>query len=47
LEFDVRMQCGSILLDGLWPSEFIFFTSYALSGLVLSFSSFPFMLLET
>jgi hypothetical protein len=28
------------MLDGLWSGEFIFFTSYALSGLVLSFSSF-------
>jgi hypothetical protein len=44
-EFDVRIRCGSILLGGLWPSEFIFFTSYALSGFILSFSSF-FMLLE-
>jgi hypothetical protein len=35
------------MLDGLWSGEFIFFTSYALSGLVLSFSSsFFFTLLE-
>jgi hypothetical protein len=30
----------------LQPSEFIFFTSYALAGLVLPFSSFFFMLQE-
>jgi hypothetical protein len=35
------------MLDGLWSCEFIFFTSYALSRLVLSFSSsFFFTLLE-
>jgi hypothetical protein len=28
-------------------SEFMYFTAYALAGLVLSFSSFFFMLLET
>jgi hypothetical protein len=46
IEFDERIWCGSILLGGLWPSEFIFFTSYALARLALPFSSFFFMLLE-
>jgi hypothetical protein len=40
------MRCETILLDSLQSGEFIFFTSYALSGLVLPFSSF-FSLLET
>jgi hypothetical protein len=31
----------------LRPDEFIYFTSYTLAGLVLPFSSFFFMLLET
>jgi hypothetical protein len=41
------MRCGTFPLDGLRSSEFIFFTSYALSGLVLPFSSLFFTLLET
>jgi hypothetical protein len=41
------MQCGTISLDNLQSDEFIFFSSYALSSLVLSFSSFFFTLLET
>jgi hypothetical protein len=45
--FDGRIRCRSVMLDGLWSGEFIFFTSYALSRLVLSFSSsFFFTLLE-
>jgi hypothetical protein len=35
----------SLPLDGLQSGEFIFFTSYAMAGLILSFSSFT--LLET
>jgi hypothetical protein len=46
-KFDGRMRCGTVLLDSLQSSELIFFTSYALSGLILPFSSFIFMLLET
>jgi hypothetical protein len=34
------MAVVRVPLDGLRPDEFIFFTSYALSGLVLPFSSF-------
>jgi hypothetical protein len=41
------MQCRTFPLDGLRSSEFIFFTSYALSRLVLPFSSSFFTLLET
>jgi hypothetical protein len=41
------MQCRTFPFDGLRSSEFIFFTSYALSRLVLPFSSFFFTLLET
>jgi hypothetical protein len=39
-----RVRCGSVPLRGLWSGEFIFFSSYALSGLVLPFF---FTLLET
>jgi hypothetical protein len=41
------MRCGNVPLNGLWSNEFIFFSSYALSGLVLPFFSFFFTLLET
>jgi hypothetical protein len=44
--YDERVQCGAIPLKDLRPSEFIFFTSYALTGLVPPFSSFFFTLLE-
>jgi hypothetical protein len=44
-EYDGRMRCRSVLLSGLWPGEFIFFTSYALAGLTLSMSSFFFFTL--
>jgi hypothetical protein len=47
IRFNGRMQCGTVPLDGLRSDEFIFFTSYALSGLVLPFSSFFFTMLET
>jgi hypothetical protein len=46
LGFDGRVRCGAVPLGGLRSSEFIFFSSYALSDLVLPFSSF-FMMLET
>jgi hypothetical protein len=39
------MQCGIVSLTGMQPSEFVYFSSYALSGLVPPFSSF-FTLLE-
>jgi hypothetical protein len=45
--YDGRIRCEAILLGDLWYSKFIFFTLYALAGLVLPFSSFFFMLLET
>jgi hypothetical protein len=44
--YDGMVRCGAVLLKDLRPDEFIFFTSYALAGLVLPFSSF-FTLLET
>jgi hypothetical protein len=37
---DGRVWCRAIPLGDLWPSEFIFFTSHALAGLVLPFSYF-------
>jgi hypothetical protein len=43
----VRVRCGAILPRDLRPSEFIFFSSYALAGLMLPFSFFFFRLLET
>jgi hypothetical protein len=44
--YDGRVWFGVVLLGDLQPGEFIFFTSYALAGLVLPFSSFFFMLQE-
>jgi hypothetical protein len=46
VEFDGRMCCGTLPLDGLQPSEFYFFTSYAPVGLALPVSSFLFTLLD-
>jgi hypothetical protein len=46
-EFDGRMRCGTVLLDGLWFSKFFFFSSYALFRLILPFTTFFFTLLET
>jgi hypothetical protein len=40
------MWCKSIPLTDLQASEFIFFTSYTLAGLVFPVSSFLFTLLE-
>jgi hypothetical protein len=45
--FDGRVWCGAVPLRDLRSGEFIFFTSYTLSWLVLPFSSFFFTLLET
>jgi hypothetical protein len=42
-----RVWCRVVPLRDLRPGEFIFFTSYALSRLVLPFSSFFFTLFET
>jgi hypothetical protein len=42
----VGVRCGVVWLGDLRSDEFIFFTSYALAGLVLPFSSF-FTVLET
>jgi hypothetical protein len=44
--YDGKMRHGVVPLTGMRPDEFIYFASYALSGLVLMFSSFLFMLLE-
>jgi hypothetical protein len=44
--FDGKMQHGVALLTGMRPGEFIYFSSYALSGLVLPFSSFLLTFLE-
>jgi hypothetical protein len=46
LRYDGKMRHGVVPLTGMRPDEFIYFASYALSGLVLMFSSFLFMLLE-
>jgi hypothetical protein len=43
--FNGKMQCGIAPLTGLQPDKFIYFSSYALCGLILPFSSF-FILLE-
>jgi hypothetical protein len=40
LGYDGRVRCRAVPLEDLWSGEFNFFTSYALSGLVLLFSSF-------
>jgi hypothetical protein len=44
--FDQKMWHGVAPLTGMRPSEFVYFASYALSRLMLPFSSFLFMLLE-
>jgi hypothetical protein len=46
LGYDGKMRCGVVPLAGMRPSEFFYFASYVLSGLVLPFSSFLFTLLE-
>jgi hypothetical protein len=44
--FDGKMQRGVAPLIGMQPDKFVYFASYALSGLVLPFSSFLFTLLQ-
>jgi hypothetical protein len=44
--YDGKMRHGVVPLTGMRPDEFIYFASYVLSGLVLTFSSFLFILLE-
>jgi hypothetical protein len=46
LRYDRKMQHGVTPLASMWPGDFIYFASYTLSELVLSFSSFLFTLLE-
>jgi hypothetical protein len=43
--YNGRVWCGAVPLGDLQPGEFIFFTSYALAGVMPPFSSF-FVLLE-
>jgi hypothetical protein len=40
------MRCDTFPLINLQPGEFVYFSCYAVTGLVLSTSSFVFMLLE-
>jgi hypothetical protein len=47
LGFDGKMRRGIAPPANLRPDEFVYFSSYALSGLVLLFSSFFFTLLES
>jgi hypothetical protein len=42
--YDGRVRCGAVPLGDLRSGEFIFFTSYALAGLMLLFSSFLLLL---
>jgi hypothetical protein len=44
--FDRKMRSGVAQLAGMQPGEFIYFASYALSGLIPPLSSFLFTLLE-
>jgi hypothetical protein len=44
--YEDRVQRGITPLIGLRPGEFVYFTAYALAGLVPPFSSFFFTLLE-
>jgi hypothetical protein len=46
LGFNAWVRCGTFPLIDLQPREFIFFTCYAVAGLVLPVSTFLFMLLE-
>jgi hypothetical protein len=45
LGFDGKLRHGIAPLTGMWADDFVYFSTYALSGLVLPFSSF-FTLLE-
>jgi hypothetical protein len=44
--FEHKLKCGVVPLANLEPWDFIFFSAYALAGLVLPLSSFFLMLLE-
>jgi hypothetical protein len=44
--FDGKLRCGIMPLTGMRPGDFIYFSTYALFGLVLPFSSFFFTLLK-
>jgi hypothetical protein len=44
--FEHRLKRGVVPLANLKPANFVFFSAYALAGLVLSLSSFFLMLLE-
>jgi hypothetical protein len=44
--FNRKLWRATVPLTGLQPGDFVYFTTYALSGLVLLFSSFFFTLLE-
>jgi hypothetical protein len=44
--FDEKMQRGIMSLTGMHPSDFVYFSAYALFGLMIPFSSCFFMLLE-
>jgi hypothetical protein len=46
IKFDGKMRCRTLPLSGLQPGEFVFFTSYAMAGLVPPMFSFLFTLLE-
>jgi hypothetical protein len=45
--YDDKMWCGIASLTGVRPCEFLYFSAYAFTGLVLPFSSFFFTRLET
>jgi hypothetical protein len=40
VEYDGRIQCGTISLIGLLPGEIVLFTSYTLARFMLPVSSF-------
>jgi hypothetical protein len=44
--FEHRLKRGVVPLANLEPGDFVFFSAYALAGLVLPLSSFFLMLLE-
>jgi hypothetical protein len=44
--YDNWLRCGVLLLTNLWSREFVFFSCYAVAGLVPPVSSFLLMLLE-
>jgi hypothetical protein len=44
--FNRKLWRATVSFTSMQPSDFVYFSTYALSGLVLSFSSFFFTLLE-